>query len=390
MSTRLSGRERAGVVHRMMTGLRETRTDGLQQREILSPPAARSSCATTTGRSADADVRVQQLPRLRDASGRAGARPGRGVRARRGRRRAAAAQRVYAAAPRTRGAHRGLRAPGGGAPVRLGLRGGPRRDERAALTPRRRPLRRPQPRLLSRRDEARRRHVAPFPHNDVDALAAALARAPGRSGRRHRRRRGRLLDGGRPGAARPHRAHRQAPRRRRRAGRRPRDGRRRAGRAGSAVKYGVEQDIDVVVGTFSKTFAVSGGFVACSREIATYLRLFSRSYFFSASLPPPTLAAVLAGLDLLEAEPERHAQLHAQREAADATASARSATTSRRTTRLSSRSRSRSGWTSGPPRTPFTTATCSSTTSSIRPSRRPSSASASASPADHTAADIRS
>ena len=38
MSTRLSGRERAGVVHRMMSGLRETRTDGLQQREILSPP----------------------------------------------------------------------------------------------------------------------------------------------------------------------------------------------------------------------------------------------------------------------------------------------------------------------------------------------------------------
>ncbi|HEX8384874.1 MAG TPA: aminotransferase class I/II-fold pyridoxal phosphate-dependent enzyme [Rubricoccaceae bacterium] len=81
------------------------------------------------------------------------------------------------------------------------------------------------------------------------------------------------------------------------------------GGAGSAVRDGVASEIDVVVGTFSKAFSVSGGFVACSRDVATYLRFFSRSYVFSASLPPPTVAAVLAGLDVLESEPERHAAL---------------------------------------------------------------------------------
>ncbi|WP_412067282.1 aminotransferase class I/II-fold pyridoxal phosphate-dependent enzyme [Rubrivirga sp. IMCC43871] len=64
-----------------------------------------------------------------------------------------------------------------------------------------------------------------------------------------------------------------------------------------------------VVGTFSKSFAVSGGFVAADRAVVEYLRYFSRAYVFSASPSPAVCAAVLAGLDVMEAEPEIHARL---------------------------------------------------------------------------------
>jgi glycine C-acetyltransferase len=79
------------------------------------------------------------------------------------------------------------------------------------------------------------------------------------------------------------------------------------GGRGTAHHFGVQAD--VLMGTFSKAFAVSGGFVATSKPIADYLRLVARAYVFSASLPPPTVAAVLAGLEVIEREPERHARL---------------------------------------------------------------------------------
>ncbi len=72
---------------------------------------------------------------------------------------------------------------------------------------------------------------------------------------------------------------------------------------GSAEHFNVHGKIDLTMGTFSKTFAVTGGFVAASKELVNYLRFFARSYMFSASLPPVTIAAVLAGLDMLEKEP---------------------------------------------------------------------------------------
>jgi glycine C-acetyltransferase len=78
---------------------------------------------------------------------------------------------------------------------------------------------------------------------------------------------------------------------------------------GTAEHFGLEGQVDLAMGTFSKTFAVTGGFVAGDRELADYLRFFSRSYMFSASLPPPVVASVLAGLDFLEAHPERVRQL---------------------------------------------------------------------------------
>lgn len=73
---------------------------------------------------------------------------------------------------------------------------------------------------------------------------------------------------------------------------------------GTAEHFGVEGEVDVTMGTFSKTFAVVGGFVAASKPIIEYLRFFARSYMFSASPPPAVIATVLAGLDVLEHEPE--------------------------------------------------------------------------------------
>jgi len=79
--------------------------------------------------------------------------------------------------------------------------------------------------------------------------------------------------------------------------------------SGTSEKYGVCESIDIVMGTFSKALAVTGGFVAASRDIIQYLRYFSRPYMFSASIPPTVVASVLAGLDVIANEPERRTQL---------------------------------------------------------------------------------
>ncbi|MFQ5798711.1 MAG: aminotransferase class I/II-fold pyridoxal phosphate-dependent enzyme [Bacteroidota bacterium] len=78
---------------------------------------------------------------------------------------------------------------------------------------------------------------------------------------------------------------------------------------GTAEHFGVEEMVDVTMGTFSKTFAVVGGFVSASKPFIDYLRFFARSYMFSASLPPVIIATVLAGLDVIEREPQRLEQL---------------------------------------------------------------------------------
>lgn len=83
------------------------------------------------------------------------------------------------------------------------------------------------------------------------------------------------------------------------------------GGSGTPSAFDVHGEVDIVLGTFSKAFGVSGGFVACSKAVADYLRMFSRAYVFSASLPPMVVAAVHAGLDLLESDPEIHASLMA-------------------------------------------------------------------------------
>lgn len=79
---------------------------------------------------------------------------------------------------------------------------------------------------------------------------------------------------------------------------------------GTAEHFGVEDMVDIAMGTFSKAFGVVGGFIAASKPVIDYMRFFARSYFFSASLPPTVLAAVLAGIDLLEQDPSIQQRLH--------------------------------------------------------------------------------
>jgi 8-amino-7-oxononanoate synthase len=72
---------------------------------------------------------------------------------------------------------------------------------------------------------------------------------------------------------------------------------------------GVTDDVDLIMGTFSKSFASLGGFIACNSIIANYLRHNSRSYIFSASATPGAIGAASAALDIMMNEPERIKQL---------------------------------------------------------------------------------
>lgn len=74
---------------------------------------------------------------------------------------------------------------------------------------------------------------------------------------------------------------------------------------GTCDHFGVTGDVDCIMGTFSKSFASLGGFVATDSVTANYLRHNSRSYIFSASITPASTAAVSAALDIMESEPER-------------------------------------------------------------------------------------
>lgn len=78
---------------------------------------------------------------------------------------------------------------------------------------------------------------------------------------------------------------------------------------GTAEHYGVEADIDIVMGTFSKSFASIGGFVASTREVIEYIKHHSRAFVYSASLAPANAAAVLKAIEIIEREPERRRNL---------------------------------------------------------------------------------
>ena len=78
---------------------------------------------------------------------------------------------------------------------------------------------------------------------------------------------------------------------------------------GTCDHFGVSDDVDLIMGTFSKSFASLGGFIATDAITANYLRHNSRSYIFSASITPASTAAVGAALDIMESEPERIAHL---------------------------------------------------------------------------------
>ena len=77
------------------------------------------------------------------------------------------------------------------------------------------------------------------------------------------------------------------------------------GGRGTAHHFNLDRDVDLIMGTFSKSFASVGGFIAGPKEVIHWIQIFSRPFIFSASLPPANVATVLACLDIIEQEPER-------------------------------------------------------------------------------------
>ncbi len=76
------------------------------------------------------------------------------------------------------------------------------------------------------------------------------------------------------------------------------------GGRGTASEFNLESEIDLTMGTFSKTFASLGGFVAGEERVINYIKHFAPALIFSASPTPASVAAALAALDILEAHPE--------------------------------------------------------------------------------------
>jgi 8-amino-7-oxononanoate synthase len=81
------------------------------------------------------------------------------------------------------------------------------------------------------------------------------------------------------------------------------------GGRGSVNHFGCTNDVDLIMGTFSKSFASLGGFIATDKEIINYLRHNSRSYIFTASITPASTAAALKAIDIMIEEPWRQEHL---------------------------------------------------------------------------------
>ncbi|MFQ5674407.1 MAG: aminotransferase class I/II-fold pyridoxal phosphate-dependent enzyme [bacterium] len=80
---------------------------------------------------------------------------------------------------------------------------------------------------------------------------------------------------------------------------------------GTASHFGVEDDVDLIMGTFSKSFASLGGYIVATENVIDYIKHHSRALIFSASMPPASVASVLAALDIMINEPERKERLWA-------------------------------------------------------------------------------
>lgn len=78
---------------------------------------------------------------------------------------------------------------------------------------------------------------------------------------------------------------------------------------GTAEHFNLIDDVDITMGTFSKSFASLGGFIVAEEDVIHYVKHSSRELIFSASMPPASVAACLAVLDIIEGEPERRARL---------------------------------------------------------------------------------
>lgn len=83
------------------------------------------------------------------------------------------------------------------------------------------------------------------------------------------------------------------------------------GGRGTAIQMGVSADVDLIMGTFSKSLASIGGFIAGSADVIHYIQHQARPMIFSAALPAPNVAAAMAALDIIEQEPQHVQQLWA-------------------------------------------------------------------------------
>ena len=82
-----------------------------------------------------------------------------------------------------------------------------------------------------------------------------------------------------------------------------------AGR-GTGEYFGLEDEIDLIMGTFSKSLASLGGYVAGKKEVIEYIKHTSRPYIFSASITPASVSTALTALNILKSEPERVKRLN--------------------------------------------------------------------------------
>ena len=77
------------------------------------------------------------------------------------------------------------------------------------------------------------------------------------------------------------------------------------GGRGTADHFGLTDEVDIIMGTFSKSLASLGGYMAASEEVVEYVRHVSRPFIFCASIPPASCATTIAALEVLQSEPER-------------------------------------------------------------------------------------
>jgi 8-amino-7-oxononanoate synthase len=78
---------------------------------------------------------------------------------------------------------------------------------------------------------------------------------------------------------------------------------------GTAEHFGLENEVDIIMGTYSKSMASIGGFVVADEDVVHYMKHTSRPLIFSASPPPASVASVIAALDIIDQEPERRERL---------------------------------------------------------------------------------
>ncbi|MCX6255722.1 MAG: aminotransferase class I/II-fold pyridoxal phosphate-dependent enzyme [Bacteroidia bacterium] len=75
--------------------------------------------------------------------------------------------------------------------------------------------------------------------------------------------------------------------------------------SGTSSHFGLTDKVDLIMGTFSKSFAALGGFIASDKEVINFIKHNSRTLIFSASMTPASVATVLASIEIMENEPER-------------------------------------------------------------------------------------